>query len=194
MRAGPDACVGGLCHAPRTATNTPECASSADGYLAIAVQEGGLSPHPEVFTLEADGVSTAVVLAQAPGAREDGVGIPERALHNVTADQVRETLRVGVVPDEAGWNVTLAYRGTVTRAELAEVCDRLREAGSQLADRYPAEECHDGTTLTLRLWTPDGLIVSTAECEAAKGTTFDEVRWSLRNATLTARERANAPG
>lgn len=171
-----------------------DCPSSGEGFLALAVQEGGLAPHPEVYTLQAGGLATGIVLASGQPGNGSAVGVPDRALHNVSADEVRRLLQAADVPDEGRWNVTMAFQGRATDGDLEAVCSALHDRAPELAASYPDEDCRDGTTLSLTLWTPEGVTVSQAHCEGGQGTAFEDVRLTLRNATATARERSGAPG
>lgn len=178
------------CLTPEPDPGAASCPEGETGYLAIAIQEGGLDPHPEVYTLETDRTATGIVLARGGNGSGPAVGVPDRALTNVTEEEVRRVLAAAAVPDEGRWNVTRAYQARVSQEDLLAVCLALEEAGPDLQTRYPAERCRDGTTLTLRVWTPAGLRVSVAECDAGGNTPFETVHLPLRNATLAAQEQA----
>lgn len=170
-----------------------DCPTDGSGFLAIGVQEGGLAPHPEVYVVRASGLSAGVVLSHGEPSDGSAVGVPERALHNVSSAEVREILQAADVPDEGRWNVTMAFQGQASRADHERLCRALTERAPNLEPSYPHEKCRDGTTLAMTLWTPDGVTISQAYCEGGLGTPFEEVQQALRNATTTARDRSGAP-
>lgn len=169
------------------------CPEDGDRFLVIAVQEGGLAPHPEVYVVRASGLSAGIVLSHGEPPDGSAVGVPDRALHNVSAEEVPRILQAADVPDEGRWNVTTAFQGQASPEDRKGLCTALTERAAALEPSYPDEDCRDGTTLTLTLWTPEGLTVSQAYCEGGLGTPFEEVQQALRNATSTARDRSGAP-
>ncbi len=169
------------------------CPAEGDGLLAIAVQTGGLAPHPEAFTVRADGTATGVILAQGQPPEGQQVGVPERALHNVTEAQVRQELAAAGVPAEGTWNVSLAFRGDGNRTTMETLCQALTSKAPTMAATYPDEACRDGTTLRLTVWSQGGFEVSEAHCEGGQGTAFEEVRLGIRDVLDAARERSGAP-
>lgn len=169
------------------------CPAEGDGLLAIAVQTGGLSPHPEAFTIRADGTATGVILAQGQPPEGQQVGVPERTLHNVTEAEVRDQLAAAGVPAEGTWNVTMAFQGSGNRTAMEQLCQALTSKAPTLDRSYPDEACRDGTTLHLTVWTQGGVEVSKAHCEGGQGTAFEEVRLGIRGVLNQARERSGAP-
>lgn len=172
---------------------TGDCPDEGDRFLAIAIQEGGLAPHPEVYVVRASGLSAGIVLSEGEPSDGSDLGVPERALHNVSSAEVREILQAADVPDEGRWNVTMAFQGQASRADHERLCSALTERAPDLEPSYPHEECRDGTTLAMMLWTPAGVTISQAYCEGGQGTPFEDVEQAFRNATSTARDRSGAP-
>ncbi len=169
------------------------CPAETDGFLAIAVQTGGLDPHPEVFTVQADGTAAGIVLSHGQPAEGEQLGVPDRALHNITETEVRDQLKAAGVPSEGTWNVSLAFQATGNRTAMEQLCQALTSKAPTMDRAYPDEACRDGTTLRLTVWTQGGVAISEAECEAGQGTAFEDVALGIRGVVETARERSGAP-
>lgn len=169
------------------------CPAEGSGFLAIAVQTGGLAPHPEVFAVQADGTASGIVLTKGQPAEGEQVGVPDRALHNISQGPVRELLQAAGQPTEGTWNVSLAFQGDGNRTAMNQLCQALTTKALTMERSYPDDDCRDGTTLRLTVWAQGGLAVSEAHCQGGQGTAFEDVRMGIRGVVDKARERAGAP-